>query len=147
MPSKCGPTAVTSSERHGAQLRYDSLIALVAKWNRVSSVEEAARTLVSGVKFVLSLDAWRFSLADEETYDDRPSSRGRVLIVEGDLAHTNVSVTDARSLAPLEHTLFASGAPIFFDETMIAVNDGEIPRSLRARGIRNLYGTASSGPS
>ena len=138
MPVECGPPLVAAVERNGAQLRYDALIALVAKWNRVATVEEAARTLVAGVKFVLSLDVWRFLLVEDE---------GTFLVVEGNLAHTSVAELDGTSLSPLERTLFDSGAPLLWDEMTIATKCGEIPRSMHARGLRAIYGTSSSGVS
>jgi serine phosphatase RsbU (regulator of sigma subunit) len=136
MPVECRPPLVTTAERNGAQLRYDALIALVAKWNRLSSIEEAARTLVSGVKFVLSLDAWRFLLLDSD---------GAFVVVEGNLAHTTIEEADARALSPIERALFDSGAPLLWDEATIVAKGSDIPHSMHARGLRAIYGTSSPG--
>lgn len=144
MTAQCAPPAAPSREHHGAQVRYDALITLAAKWNRVSTVEEAALALVAGVKFVLSLDVWRFALVEDHGGDNGDDSA--VIIVEGTLERTSMIESTMQALSELERGLFAAGAPILLDNDGISVRRDEVPSSLRGRGMNAIFGMASSGP-
>jgi serine phosphatase RsbU (regulator of sigma subunit) len=146
VPTQCNPPTATSREQHGAQVRYDALIALAAKWNRVATVEEAALALVAGVKFVLSLDVWRFALLEDHGPLVHADHDGAVTIVEGTLDQTSVEQCHVASLSALERSLFASSVHVLLDADSIAKQRDELPSALRERAMNTVYGLASQGP-
>jgi hypothetical protein len=141
MPARCTPPAARASDSNGAQVRYDALISLAAKWNRVSSVEDAALALVANVKFVLSLDVWRFALREEAEGE----LESAVLVVEGTLERMSVIECKLGGLSSIERALFCAAAPVLLDAEMIAVRRDELPTAVRGRAMNAVYGLASQG--
>lgn len=134
---ECTPPTGPAREPHGAQVRYDALIALAAKWNRATTIEEAASALVTGVKFVLSIDVWRFALIEGSG----------VIVVEGSLETTSVAQAKLADLSELERRLLATTVPVLFDAEELGMRRPELPAGVRGRAINALYGMAASGPS
>jgi serine phosphatase RsbU (regulator of sigma subunit) len=135
MTAECGPANEGAVVQHGPQLRYDALISLVAKWNRVSSVEEAARVLVTDVKFVLSLDAWRLVLREDDA----------AVVIEGTLTETRVA-RGVTALTALEVELLDRGAPVLMTRRDLDARGNDIAPSLRDAALASLYAAAAPGP-
>jgi serine phosphatase RsbU (regulator of sigma subunit) len=141
MPTQCIPPGVPAKEHNGAQVRYDALISLAAKWNRVATVEEAAQALVAGVKFVLSLDVWRFALRE----DGEGELESAVIVVEGTLERMSTIEMKLGELSSIERALFCAAAPVLLDAEAIGVRRDELPAGLRGRAMNAVYGMASQG--
>jgi serine phosphatase RsbU (regulator of sigma subunit) len=135
MNQACSPADDAGAVQHGAQLRYDALISLVAKWNRVSSVDEAARAFVADVKFVLSLDAWRLVVREDDA----------AVAIEGTRTHTHV-LRGVSQLPALDVELLDRGAPLLMTGADLEERERDIAPSLRDAGLATLYAAAAPGP-
>ena len=67
-----------------AQLRYDALVHLVAKWNRATDLDHAARAFAAGLKFVLSLGPFRLAVREGNAFVVVQGTSGELQVLRAD---------------------------------------------------------------
>ena len=118
-----------------AQLRYDALVHLVAKWNRATDLDHAARAFAAGLKFVLSLGPFRLAVREGNAF----------VVVQGTSGELQVLRADGALLSTLEGELFERGTPRLLEGPALA-REG-LPPVFAAVSLEQVYGAATLGPS
>jgi serine phosphatase RsbU (regulator of sigma subunit) len=106
--ANCGLPAAGGEQ--GAQLRYETLVGFIARLNQASTLEEAARSVVGDLKYVLRFDGFRLLLAD--------GAGGMALF--GTLREVHVAALGPGSLTPVEERALGARVPYFLTESDLA---------------------------